>query len=109
MRIRAIDANEKRTADLAAMKAEKFAQAEAAKAAPPVSKKKKAEEPPPAPEKKDKKKKKKEEGPVAQYGRSLPLPTHQGLLPYLSFPGPRAAVRRRRPAGLISVQAGEGP
>ena len=66
LRIRAIDADEKRTADLAAMKAERLAKAEAAKAEPTVTKKKKAEEPPPAAEKKDKKKKKKEEGPVAQ-------------------------------------------
>ncbi|MDA8126020.1 MAG: hypothetical protein M0009_12625 [Deltaproteobacteria bacterium] len=60
LRIRAIDATEKRTGELAAMKAEKLAQAEAAKAAPPAPKKKKVEEAP-APEAKAKKKKKKDE------------------------------------------------
>ena len=65
-RIRAIDANEKRTIDLAAMKTERLAQAEAAKAEPSAPKKKKAEEPPPGPEAKAKKKKKKEDGPVKQ-------------------------------------------
>jgi len=63
LRIRAIDTNEKRTADLVAMKAERLTQAEAAKAEPPASKKKKAEPPPPAPETKAAKKKK-EAGPV---------------------------------------------
>ena len=59
VRLRAIDANEKRTAELAAIKAERLAQPkeEAPKA-------KKAAEPPP--ETKPKKKKKKEEGAEAQ-------------------------------------------
>ncbi|MCL2669754.1 MAG: hypothetical protein FWE89_03620 [Syntrophaceae bacterium] len=65
LRIRAIDANEKRTTDLVAMKAERLAQAEAAKAEPLTPKKKKAEAPAPAPEAKAKKKKK-EDGPVKQ-------------------------------------------
>ena len=62
VRLRAIDAKEKRTADLAAVKAERLARPkeEAPKA-------KKAAEPPPAAEAKPKKKKKKEaEGQTAQ-------------------------------------------
>lgn len=59
VRLRAIDANEKRTADLAAMKAERLA-----KPKDETPKAKKAEEPPP--EAKPKKKKKKAEEAEAQ-------------------------------------------
>lgn len=59
VRLRAIDANEKRTADLAAMKAERLA-----KPKEETPKAKKAEEPPP--EAKPKKKKKKAEEAEAQ-------------------------------------------
>jgi len=62
VRLRAIDANEKRTAELAAIKAERLAKPkEESPAAKSV-----AQEPPP--EAKAKKKKKKDEGPVAQKG-----------------------------------------
>jgi hypothetical protein len=59
VRLRAIDANEKRTAELAAIKAERLA-----KPKEEAPKAKKAAEPPP--EAKSKKKKKKEEGAEAQ-------------------------------------------
>jgi len=60
VRLRAIDATEKRTAELATIKAERLA-----KPKEEASKPKKQEEPPPA-ESKPKKKKKKEEGAVHQ-------------------------------------------
>jgi hypothetical protein len=61
LRLRAIDATEKRTGDLAAAKAERLAKP---KEEAPTKKQKKAEEPPP--EAKAKKKKKKDEGAQAQ-------------------------------------------
>ncbi len=60
-RLRAIDANEKRTADLAAVKAERLA-----KPKEEAPKAKKAEEPPPEEAKPKKKKKKEKEGETPQ-------------------------------------------